>query len=115
MPLYRRDAVERGGRDDHVEVASLTRTGMTDMFLAVVANLEQAGMQSQFERRPQSCRARARVHEALSFPSAPRNIHSSSPMENRMATGGRIHTLNVTQSASGRFSATQMLATPSTM
>ncbi len=93
-----------------MKVATFTRAGMADVPGAVVANLEQRGMQGALERRTQAVDAR---HEGLSLENTPRSVHSTTANVNTMATGGAIHTLNNTQSASLRFSATQMLTRPS--
>jgi len=53
------------------------------------------------------------AHEALSLVRRPRRVHNTTASVNTMAIGGAIQTLKSTQSASLRFSATQMLTTPS--
>ena len=115
MALDAGDPVEGRRRDGDVEMAAFARTRVAGVTGAVVTDFEQGGMKLPLQDGAQARHARRLVHEALSFPSAPRSIHSMRPMENTIATGGRIQTLKVTQSASDLFSATQMLATPSTM
>jgi len=109
------DTLECRRRNRDVEMTAFARARVAGVSGTVIADFEQGRVQCLFQCGAQARYARRVAHEALSFPSAPRSIHNMRPMENTMATGGRIHTLNVTQSASERFSATQMLATPRTM
>ena len=115
MSLHLRHAVERGGGDGHMKMAAFARTGMADVFGAVVANLEQRRMQRILESGTQACDARRVTHAPFSVLTAPRNIRYPSPSVVTSANGVRIQTLKVTQSASGRFSATQMFARPKRM
>src|SRR5690348_6868241 len=111
MALHLRPPGERGRGDGHVEMAALTRAGMPDVSGAVVADLEQDRLQG-LQGGPQPLDA-LRGHEALSLPNRPRSVHNTTASVNTMATGGAIQTLNSTQSASLRFSATQMFTSPS--
>ena len=115
MALYLRHAVEGGRGDGHVKMATFAGTGVTDMFGTVIANLEHGRMQRLFERGAQTLDARRIAHAAFSLLTAPRSIQNNRPSVVTMAKGVSIQTLNVTQSASERFSATQMFANPKTM
>jgi len=50
-----------------VEMTTFASPGVTGMFGAVIANLEQARMQSGFERCTQALHSRTRAHGADSF------------------------------------------------
>jgi len=112
MALHLRDPFEGGGGNGHVKMATFARAGVTNVPGAVVANFQQDRLQT-LQRRAQPFDSRGQ--DAPSLPKAPRSIQNRIASENTMATGGMIHTLNVTHSASVRCSATQMLATPSRM
>ena len=115
MSLYLRHAVEGGRGDRHVKMATFAGTGVTDVFGTVIANLEHGRMQRLFERGAQALDARRIAHAVFSLLTAPRSIQNNRPSVVTMAKGVSIQTLNVTQSASERFSATQMFANPKTM
>ena len=53
MSFERGHAREAGGGDDDVEMAAFTRAGVAGVFGAVIADLEQRGMQGRFERGAQ--------------------------------------------------------------
>lgn len=115
VSLHLRDPVEDCRGNDHVEMAALTRAGVADVLRAVVANLEPHGLQG-LQRRAQPFHpiaGRSLAHEARSLASRPRSAHNTTANVNTMAMGGAIQTLNNTQSASLRFSATQMFTKPS--
>ena len=115
MALYLRRAVEHRRGNDHVEMAALAGTGVTNMFGAVIANLEQGRVQRLLERGAQALDARRIGHAVFPLLTAPRNIHINRPSVVTMANGVSLQTLNVTQSASERFRATQMFASPKAM
>src|SRR6185295_10605722 len=104
-------AVEGRCRDDHVKVTALARARVAGVLRAVVADLEQRGIQ-RLQRRAQLVDARG-VHVLVSLRNSGNRIQAMTPKETTMATGPAIHTLNVTQSDSLRFIATQMFTKPS--
>ena len=100
------------GNDGHHEVsAARGRSGMTGMFGAVVADLEQGRVQRGLERDSKAVGAR-HAHEG-SLANAPRSRYRMTPNRKTMASGMEIQSLNLTQSASLRVMATQMFAKPS--
>jgi len=111
MSLHLRQPGEGGGGNGDVEMPAFARTCMSDVFRAVIADLEQYGMQ-RLQRGPQPLDA-VHAHEGLSLANTPRSVHSTTASVNTIAMGGAIQTLKSTQSASLRFSATQMLTRPS--
>ena len=67
MPFQRGNAGKARRRDHDVEMATFAGPGVAGMFGAVIANLEQARMQSGFERCTQTLHSRTCAHGADSF------------------------------------------------